>query len=524
MSKRRKQYLLCLFILLLAHTVHADICDTNQKDTCTINIELHKSVVKKTKETITRVSIADPKIADYHLISPHQILLISKDEPGTTNLVIWYDGKNGGADDNIEEKIDVCEIRVFVSRKLIESLEEKLHEIVPGARVNVHTGPKILLTGEVESQEELDTVLKIVSSYVSSFTNLITVQGNQQVQLEVKIAEVSRTGAKKMGLGFLTNRNWTVGLLPSSSGASGTLTNTTTRAPGSTASSASSDQISTSFAQNSEGYWESGISVTTGGETSLGEAADITRSFINEVSLSTPFSSAFQLVVQSLNDDFMGILSVLKSQSLARIMASPTLVTMNGQEASFLAGGEYPIPVSTSDGAVTLNYKKYGVMLNFTPFVTGRETITLKVEPEISSLDYSNAVASGGAVVPGLTTRRGSTTLQLKDGQTFVMAGLLKEDLATVTDKVPLLGDIPYIGSLFTSKELQKSESELLIIVTPRLVRALNPGEVPSLPGEGEMGMASDWDFFVKNELEPGQDAKAQEKEPELTGGSGFAK
>ncbi len=147
------------------------------------------------------------------------------------------------------------------------------------------------------------------------------------------------------------------------------------------------------------------------------------------------------------------------------------------------------------------------------------------MEPEISNIDYSLAVFSGGVGVPGIKTRRGSATLQLKDGQTFVMAGLLREDLFTTMRKIPFLGDIPYLGTLFTSKELQKSESELMIIVTPRLVRALNPGEVPPLPGETKMGMVSDTDFFLKNNLESmGGSTSSSSRSAEFVGGHGLAK
>lgn len=507
----------CVF-MSLPMTMHADVCSDGNSEQCTIRVSVHKSTVWDAprsqsdgdfKKRIKKIHISNPKIANIDAITESQVL-IQGIEVGRTNLIIWYEK---------EEVADVFEVEVFFDGSFVAVIERALNKIVPTAKVEFYqeeNGAGLTLYGSVESQTELDTVLKVVSNYAESYTNLINIQGSQQVQLEVKIAEVSRSGAKQMGLGFLVNQNWTIGLLPSGSGASGTIANTTgsvlRRTP---------TEISTYYGEDSTGYTFSETQITQGSESLT---SGITKSLNSQVDLTSPFASAFQLVVESMDDDFMGILSILKNQSLARVMASPTLVTMNGQEASFLAGGEYPIPVSTGDGAVSIDYKKYGIMLNFTPYVIGKETITLKVDPEISSLDYSNAVASGGAVVPGLTTRRGSTTLQLKDGQTFVMAGLLREELSTITDKVPLLGDIPYIGTLFTSKELQKSESELMIIVTPRLVRALNPEEVPTLPGEGEMGMVSDWDFFVQNRVDPSLERNQLEEEPELIGGSGFAK
>jgi len=464
--------LIALLMLSAPGTLNADPCSSKDPTRCRIDIELHKSVVKRTDRPITRISIADPEIADYHLITPSQILLIAKQKIGVTNLIVWYD----------EESIEVFEIRVFVAGDLIQTIQNALKAIVPEADIRMGNGPNgLLLYGDVDGQETLDTALKVVSSYVQAYTNLITVRGSQQVQLSVRIAEVSRSGLKQMGLGFLTNRDWSIGLFPSGS-ASG-------------ASSASSSQTPLTTETVANALEQTVTQTTTSGGLSKRLSSDYT--------LNSAFSSAFQLALHSLNDDFLGILSILKGQNLARILASPTLVTMSGQEAEFLVGGEFPVPMESGDGQTTIDYKTFGIMLRFTPMVVAPETITVQVEPEISNVDYSLAVTSGGVSVPGLKTRRGSTTLQLKDGQTFVMAGLLQEDISTVVNKVPFLGDIPYLGGLFTSKQFQKNESELMIVVTPRLVRALNPDEVPPLPGENEMGLIGDTDFFLKNQTEP---------------------
>ncbi len=506
----------CALILLvfISFPALADLCSEGDPSLCRIEIELHKALLKRTQTPITRVSIAEPEIADYHLVTPTQILLMGK-ETGATNLILWHG----------EETVEMYEVRVFMPGNMIRQMEQTLTDLIPDSQIHIRAGANgLLLSGEVQSQEDMDKVLKIVSGYVRSYTNLITVRGSQQVQLSVRIAEVSRSGMKQMGLGFFTNHNWAVGVLPSGSIASGAISNSTDRTPGAVTPSISTGESSTSFYETSEGYWSRLTTSTTGGESTASSVDNITRSLTNEMNLSSPFASAIQLAVHSVSDDFMAILSLLKGQNLARILASPTLVTMSGQEASFLAGGEFPVPIEGGDSDTTIQYKSYGIMLRFTPMVTGEETITLQVEPEISSVDYSTAVSSGGVAVPGLKTRRGSTTLQLKDGQTFVMAGLLREELYTTTSKVPLLGDVPYLGSLFTSKELGKKESELMIIVTPRLVRALNPEEVPALPGENEMDMVSDWDFFVKNEMEGGPIMKEPPVDgPDMIGGGGFA-
>ncbi len=500
-----------MFLLSLPVSVYAGLCPDGPTDQCNISIELNKSVIKRTIRPVTRIAIANPEIVDYHLITPTQILLFAKGKLGSTNLIVWYD----------EDTTEVFEIRVFISGDILKTIQGAIEEIVPDARIRLKEGRSgLMVFGEVDSQEMLDAVLKVVSSYVSSYTNLVTVRGSQQVQLSVRIAEVSRTGIKQMGLGFLTNRDWAIGVFPS-----GGMTGT---------SKASTKNISTGIPARTTTYTrdpDTGriVSASTDFQNVRQDFETVTRELASTAVLSSPYASAFQIAVHSLNNDFMGILNLLKGQNLARIIASPTLVTMSGQEASFLAGGEFPIPVQGQDNQTTIQYKSYGIMLRFTPTVVGRETITIQVEPEISSLDYSTSVVSGGVGVPGVKTRRGSTTLQLKDGQTFVMAGLLREDFFTTTSKVPLLGDIPYLGTLFTSKEVKKNESELMIIVTPHLVRALNPDEVPKLPGEDGMGMVSDYEFFMKNRTEPDQDRHSLTLHDEgshdrLVGGSGFAR
>jgi pilus assembly protein CpaC len=471
---------LCL-LTAAATAAPAQQCADFAESRCQIRIEPHRSFIKKTDVPISRVSIADPEIADVQLITPTQVLVVARKNPGSTNLVLWH------GDDHAE----VYDVQVFLPGDLVRLIEERIQQLAPDARVSLAPGPKgVILHGEVESQETLERVLKTVQNHVDNTTNLVVVRGSQQVQLEVKIAEVSRSGMKKMGLGFLSNRDWTIGLFPA----------------GTALGEASSAKSALS-----------------------GAPAVVDRSLGALTEVGTPFASAFQVVAASMNDDFLALLSVLKGQNLARFLARPTLVTMNGQEANFLVGGEFPYPVTGELGQTNIEFKNFGIMLRFTPYVVGRETITLKIEPEVSNIDRSLTVFSGGTAVPGLKTRRGSTTLQLKDGQTFVMAGLLKEDSATVVNKVPLLGDIPVLGTLFTSKEFQKEESELMVIVTPRLVRALNPDQVPELPGERFNDNVGDLDFFLRNRAmprsgQPGDDNTATLKDPGFVGGYGFAR
>jgi pilus assembly protein CpaC len=471
--------------LLLAAVCHADLCDEANPERCRIEIPLHKSVLKRTAEAVTRISIADPEIADYHLVTPTQILLIAKSRVGTTNLIVWHG----------QERAEVYEVAVYVSEHFLEVLQSQVLELVPEARIRTLRSPTggIIVDGEVESQEMLERILQVVGTSVDTFTNLVTVRGVQQVQLEVKVAEVSRSGMKKMGLGFLNNSEWSVGVFPAGD-VSGTLDTTSGSNLGTTVSGI--------------------IDPTTGAVSANISSGAESKSLDSSLEIASPFASAFQVAVHSLSGDTLALLGILKGQGLARLLARPTLVTMSGQQAEFLVGGEFPVPVTAEEGETHIEFKAFGVMLRFTPTVVGRETITLQVEPEVSNPDFSLAVASGGVAVPGIKTRRGSATLQLKDGQTFVMAGLLKEEVGTVVNKLPFLGDIPILGTLFTSKQFQKSETELVIIVTPRLVRALNRDEVPPLPGQDLNDNVSDVDFFLLNKLGSERRAAEAGKQP----------
>jgi pilus assembly protein CpaC len=436
--------------------------------------------VKQTSRPVTKVSIADAEVADAEVVSPTQVLLVAKKKPGMTSLTLWYG----------DEHAEVYEIAVRLPDGVWNSIQNALDRLAPDARVKVvRLGDGVALDGFVESQEDMERVLEIVRSYVPNFTNMVNVLGSQQVQLEVKVAEVSRSGLKQLGLGFLLDKDWKIGVFPSGSIA-GTLTSS--RQSSNTIASPTVD-ITT---------FRDGSTFTEITDNS-GSSSTIQSELLSSAMLSSPFGSAFQVLAHGMGDDVLALLSLLKSQGVSRLLASPTLVAMNGQEAKFLVGGEFPYPTTDENGSTNIEFKEFGVLLQFVPFLVGKDAITLKVSTEVSSLDYSNAVVSGGAAVPGLSSRRGETTLKLRDGQTFAMAGLIREETSSSVNKIPFLGDIPVLGTFFTSKEFQSNESELMIIVTPRTVRPLNPGEVPPLPGSQLGGDVSDFDFFIRNQTLP---------------------
>jgi pilus assembly protein CpaC len=475
-----------LLSALIALPAAAENCADFANPEGAIVIGPHMSFVKKTEQPITKVAIADAEVADAELLTPTQVLLVAKEKLAITSLTLWHGDKHA----------DVYQVEVRPLDMTWSDIQEAINRLVPNARVKVERlGNSIVLDGSVGSQGDLDRVLEVVRGFVSTFTNMVSVQGSQQVQLEVKVAEVSRSGAKQLGLGFLLDKNWKIGVFPSGS-VSGSLTSGRTVR---TTSSPSSTTV---------------IDATTGTVTSvIDQASDsntLESELLSSATLASPFSSAFQVLAHGMGDDVLALISLLKGQGLSRLLASPTLVAMNGQEAQFLVGGEVPYPVTGQDGNTSVQFKEYGIMLKFRPYLIGGEAVTLNVATEVSSLDYSRVIYSGGTVVPGITTRRGETTLQLKDGQTFAMAGLIREETQSSVSKIPFLGDIPVLGTLFTSKEFQNNESELMIIVTPRLVRALNPGEVPKLPGEDAPTEVSDLDFFLRNRM-----SSPQEKEME---------
>jgi pilus assembly protein CpaC len=197
-------------------------------------------------------------------------------------------------------------------------------------------------------------------------------------------------------------------------------------------------------------------------------------------------------------------LNALEQKGLARSLAEPNLVALSGDTASFLAGGEFPIPVPGSLGSVTLEYKRYGVGLAFTPTVLRAGLINIKIEPEVSQLDTAHPIQVAGISVPPLIVRRASTTVELRDGQSFVIGGLLQNQSATAQDQLPWLGDVPVLGALFRSAEYQKKETDLAIIVTPHLVQPISPGTPVKTPLDGTLP-ANDIDFFLmgKSEITP---------------------
>jgi len=387
----------------------------------TVDIAVNKSQVLTADTAIDRAMIGNEEIADILPVSSNSIYVLGK-SVGTTSLTL-YDRSN--------RVIAVMDISVGPD---VAGLREQMGQLMPGQPVDMRvSNGAIVLSGTVSDAGAASRAMQLARAYATEdkIVNLMTLGGSQQVMLEVRFAEVSRNIGKEFGSSiFFGNGNDVQGAIGNGAGLN----------PGGT----TLDPITGSFG--------------------------VIRGIFNGV---------FGLSVDAALD-------ALEEKGLSKTLAEPTLIALSGETASFLAGGEFPIPVVQSGGgggqdgnnAVTVEFKPFGVSLGFTPTVLSDKVINLVVEPEVSSIDQAASINIGGLQIPGLQTRRASTVLELRDGESFAIAGLLQRDFSTTVNQVPLLGSIPIIGSLFRSSSFQKGETELLIIVTPRLVAPIKPSQV----------------------------------------------
>lgn len=410
----------------------------------TLEVPLNKSQVVSADRVIAKAMIGSADIADILPVTDHSVYVLGK-KMGTTSLTL-YDGSG--------RVISIIDIAVGPD---VQALRDQLHQLMPGENIDTQiSNDTILLTGMVNSAGAADRAAQIARAYAGDkVINLLTLGSSQQVMLEVRFAEVNRTAGKDIGVSAFVRSNSgkfsaAIGTGAQLTPGGGTVTTTVPLPGGGTTTVTSTDN--------------SGV---------LGLSA-ITNTF-------GIFRQAFSLA--GLNID--ATLNALETRGLAKTLAQPTLIALSGERASFLAGGEFPVPVaqqsggtSTGNQAITVEFKPFGVSLGFTPTVLGDKTISLVVEPEVSAIDPTASITVGNITIPGLRVRRASTTLELRDGESFAIAGLLQKDFQTTINQVPILGSIPIIGSLFRSSNFQKGETELLIVVTPHLVAPILPGQV----------------------------------------------
>ncbi|MFC4293527.1 type II and III secretion system protein family protein [Novosphingobium tardum] len=394
-----------------------------------LEVPVNKSQVVTTDRPIGKAMVGNAEIADVLPISERSVYVLGK-KMGTTSLTLY---------DRANRVLAVMDVAVGPD---VDGLRGQMASLIPGQKIDARiSNESIILSGMVSDPGAADRAAQIAKAYAGDkVVNLITVGGSQQVMLEVRFAEINRQTGEQLGVsGFGLSNNGT-------------------------------------------------FDAVTGATASLIPGAN--GAGVPTLSAITDTFGIFRKVFNIGNVNIEGILNALERKGLAKTLAEPTLIALSGERASFLAGGEFPIPVvqngSSGGGAgngggtsaITVEYKQFGVSLGFTPTVLGDKVINLVVEPEVSSIDPSASITINGLVVPGLQTRRASTTLELRDGESFAIAGLLRRDFQTTIRQLPILGSLPIIGSLFRSSSFQKGETELLIVVTPRLVAPIRPDQV----------------------------------------------
>ncbi|HUO26409.1 MAG TPA: type II and III secretion system protein family protein [Candidatus Aquilonibacter sp.] len=395
-----------------------------------LRVMVDKSLLINTTERLKRISVTDPTVAYATVITPTQILVYGR-SPGEVSLIIW---------DELERSRSF-DLRVDVD---VSACAEEEHRVFPDEQISVTPSRSaIVLSGHVTTEDVAKRAGELASAYSKNVVNVLTFGpvGAQEVLLQVKFAEVDRSALTQLGANLFTpGTGHFVGV--TGTGQFGGAT------------------VSTNTA-----------STTTTGATST-TSSQATTPFIN---LTNPLN----LFLFRTDINFGAAIQALQTKDLLQILAEPNLIAVNGKEASFLAGGQFPFPiVQPGQGftAVTISFKEFGVKLQFTPVIMPNGNIHLKVAPEVSTLDFSNALTISGFTVPALSTRKAETEFELQDGQSFVIAGLLDNRVTDVWNKIPGLGDIPILGNFFRSKSTQKSNSELMVLCT---VHRISPSEQP---------------------------------------------
>ena len=402
-----------------------------------LNVPMNRAVVVESDTPFTELSIANPGIADISSLSDRTIYVLGK-EPGRTTLTLL------GADGRLITNVDV-----HVTPDIAE-FKERLQQILPGEHIEVRTANNgIVLSGTVSSIARLDRALELAQRYAPDrVSNLMTVGGTQQVMLKVRFAEMQRSVRKSLS---------------------------------------SSMAVSGTTLGGDLGVLGGGNTLATAGGANAGLSAQ---------TLGTGDSAGAMLFGFNAGGLEVGILlEALESRGVVRTLAEPNLTALSGQEAKFLAGGEYPVPSVQSEGETTVEFKPFGVELNFIPRVVDGDRINIELEAAVSSIDPNVSVVQSGITVNGFRKRETSTTVEMRDGESFAIAGLLQDDFQDINGQVPWLGDVPVLGALFRSAEYQREQTELVIIITPHLVTPTR-GEALALPTD-RVQPPSEKDLFL---------------------------
>jgi pilus assembly protein CpaC len=441
------------------------------KRTAMVTVYIGKSEDVRTDQSFVELTVGDPEVADVNPMTDRSLSILGK-KNGTTRVSAYAEGKKLIGVFDVEVVFDTSQLQTEIRRRFPHA----------GLKVSAVNG-RIMLSGTSPDGPTVDKAVLIAKQFGPDVINSINVLQPQQVMLEVRFVEATRQAGRDLGVQWnvFGQRN---------------LANIGNRAPSGQLPITNSNPDGTSrFSQ--PGVQEGGANV---GQNALGISPVVVAGVLSGTS---PFGVIVsKMLAAGMETDV--IINALEQKGVARSLAEPNLVALSGDTASFLAGGEYPIPVPGTFGTITVDYKRYGVGLAFTPTVLSDGLINMKIEPEVSQLDFSHMVTIGGLSIPPLIVRRASTTVELRDGQSFVIGGLLQSVNQNAISQMPWLGDMPVLGALFRSSSYQKQETDLAIIVTPRLVRPARPGDVIKTPLDSSLPV-NDVDLFLmgKTELPP---------------------
>ncbi|HKU74077.1 MAG TPA: type II and III secretion system protein family protein [Pyrinomonadaceae bacterium] len=399
---------------------------SQNKEAIAVNVLVGQSRVINFDRPVGRFSVSNPEIAEAVLVTPDQVLVNGK-AFGQVNFIAWE--QTGG-------QFLVFDVYVRANLSLIDS---QIRALFPKEDIRLsQANGSVVISGSVKDSNTAAQVQSVIEAANFKTVNMLTspTSNASQIQLEVRVAEVNRNKLRDYGTSFLATP------------------------PGGTT-----------------GYVNSG-----GGPTSIDKATI------------GPVSAALEGIIQPALNLFLfnrqigtaAMLRVLRQEGAFRELAEPNLVAMNGQQASFLAGGEFPVPVlQTGNGnnGITIVWKEYGIRLNFKPTIIDEDHIRLELEPEVSTIDFANGVRFNNFVIPALRTRRAKTGVELRDGQSFALAGLLDNSETKTLSRIPIVSDIPILGNLFKSKTFEKKETELMFFVTARMVKPVNGDDLPTMRG-----------------------------------------
>ncbi len=448
-----------------------------------LDVEVGQSFVFRQDRPIARVLISDDAVAQLKLLEEGQFQVRGK-AVGTTDLWVWFR-------DDLDNPVNY---ELTIHRDLSD-LIRRVDALVEGTPPRVYPmQERIVIEGPVESVETLERIAGMARIYDEAFVNNMTVTGDHQIQLEVVFAEVNRTALRTLGVNALfSSLNESTGNNTSFGQAGPNTTNATVSGGRVGAGNAGGSRNSTSIPD----FYNVGKRGRVGGAA----------------------SGAFNVVGSIDAINLTAILSVLEQSNITKVLARPTLVALSGQQAEFLSGGEIPIPVAQLGNRITIEFKEYGVKLVFVPTVLGNEVVDMRVYVEVSDIDSSTSIRVTGIEIPGFVSRKTESHLRVESGKTFAMAGMLQDTVNSTNARIPILGDLPIVGSVFRYVQHRRTESELMIFVTPRLVRPMTPGEVPAPPGTTEDHNPSDFELFLM-----GYEARSGSRTAEPTGPVGLAR